>query len=68
MTRDFDCGLAWSEVKLTYTMEPSLWETNSRPLTQEIPNILWNPKVHYSVHKSPNPVHSPANLFLQDPF
>ena len=41
---------------LTYlTEQSSSWEANRFPATQEIPRILWNPKVHYRIHKFPPP-------------
>jgi hypothetical protein len=37
---------------ITYAMEQSpSWEANWFSPCQEIPRILWNPKVHYRIHK-----------------
>jgi hypothetical protein len=42
---------------LTYSMEQSpSCEANSFAASQEIPRVLWNPKVHHRTHKRPPPV------------
>jgi hypothetical protein len=48
-------NISWLTDWLTNSMQlnPS-WETNNGPLAQELPNISWNPKVHYSVFTRPH--------------
>jgi len=50
------------------------WEPHRFSASQEIPRILWNPKVHYSIHKCPrplpvlsqlDPVHTTTSHFLK---
>ena len=49
----------WVTHSLTYLLhgaQQNIWETNRFSASQETSQILWNPKVHYRVYKSPPPV------------
>jgi hypothetical protein len=60
---------------LTCSMEQSTSrEANRFTANQEIPRVLWNPTVHYCIHKFPppasilsqlDPVHNPTSDFLK---
>ena len=60
----------------TYSTEQNPWEADWFSRSQEIPHILWNPKIHYCVYKCPphvpllnqiNPVDAPTIPLPEDP-
>ena len=60
---------------LTHSIQQSAsWEANTFSASQQIPRILWNPKVLYRIYNSQtpvpilshiNPVHAPPSHFLE---
>jgi hypothetical protein len=46
-------GWLWSPVSLLFTELSPSWGAANFAAPQELPSILWNPKVQYRVYKSP---------------
>ena len=63
-------------ILMNTTEQSSSWEANQFSASQEIPHILWNPKVYYHIQNIPppvpiltqiNPVHVPHIALSEDP-
>jgi len=61
-------------VLISTTVQSPSWDANSSSASQEIPHILWNPKVHHCAHNSPPrestlrpmiPAHTLPSYFLR---
>ena len=46
---------SWGSIATPWSI--SSWEANRFSASQEIPHVLWNPKVHYRIYKCPTLVH-----------
>jgi hypothetical protein len=43
----------WTQTYGANSMQQSPWEADSRSAIKKFPCLLWNPKIHYRIHKSP---------------
>jgi hypothetical protein len=53
VTYIFNSSLTFKHTRQCKSVGPCPWEANSCSVTQEISNILWNPKFNFRVHQSP---------------
>jgi hypothetical protein len=84
LRRDTCLATGWNRNMIYLSFKPHIisysthhspsWESNGFTASQEISRILWNPKIHYRIHKCPPPVpilsqldrvHNPTSHFLK---